>query len=323
MVGPRDRWRRGAVRRLLVIATMSPSSLAAEPYPDAPSHLRDHLARIERLLDGEPVLELDHRIAAREDATRIALPLRVLRYRIGLGDGAIQLLVLAALPDLDGALAGRLRERSGGHVPTVGALIAIFGIAESDAHALIETSARTAPLLPHGLVELSGDDATPVVQRTLLVDARIAAFLRGQGLFDQVAASTPLGSARSAFKPVIVTIARPETTKPDDQPAIGTVPSETERQLGQILASARQPGETIEAAYRRKEHELGEVFARLTPIEARELHRRLSNPAVGDVIATLFARLVAERRTRLLGFLAGARRRHAIEVARPAPAGGQ
>lgn len=294
---------------------MSPSSIAAEPYPDAHAHLRDHLARIARLLDRVIVSDLDLRIAAREDATRIALPLRVLRERAGLDERALQLLVLAAVPALDGELAGRLRERIAGTVPTVGELLAILDLPASKAGDLIAVLVRSAPLLAHGLVELSVDEATPLLERRLCVAPRVAAFLRGEGLFDHVpAANAQLGAARSAYRPVVVpAIGRPLGTPIGKLVAATAIPEATERQIAQILAAARLPGETIEAGFQRKEHELGELFATLTPLEARALHRRLSSASLGDVgeIGSLFSRLVPERRARLLAFLAGARRRYA------------
>jgi hypothetical protein len=54
----------------------------------------------------------------------------------------------------------------------------------------------------------------------------------------------------------------------------------------------------------------------LTIADARELHRRFSNAATDDALATSFKRLIGERRARLLAFLADARRRNAIQAAR-------
>lgn len=65
----------------------------------------------------------------------------------------------------------------------------------------------------------------------------------------------------------------------------------------------------------RKEHEIGELFARLTVIEAWTLHKRLANPSATDALATAFGRLILERRARLLAFLGDARRRAAIAQA--------
>jgi hypothetical protein len=52
----------------------------------------------------------------------------------------------------------------------------------------------------------------------------------------------------------------------------------------------------------------------LTVPESRVLHGRLSNPRGGDRLAASFMRLTAERRARLINFIADARRRAALTV---------
>lgn len=94
--------------------------------------------------------------------------------------------------------------------------------------------------------------------------------------------------------------------------ADGSIPSEIETQLTQILASLPMPGETIELAYKRKEHEIGSVFASLSALESRALHERLTLARRDDALATQFSRLIEGRRLRLLAFLNDARRRDAI-----------
>jgi hypothetical protein len=78
-----------------------------------------------------------------------------------------------------------------------------------------------------------------------------------------------------------------------------------------MLAATPGPGETIEVAYRRKEQQLAHAFAALGCDDARVLHRRLSEPRTDDELAQRFARLVVERRMRLLAILADAPRREA------------
>jgi hypothetical protein len=95
-----------------------------------------------------------------------------------------------------------------------------------------------------------------------------------------------------------------------------SIPQESERALFAILECGAQLGETIDAHNRRKERELGALFATLSVLQARALHKRLSSPAADDPIATRFARMIAERRHRLLVFLADARRREAIHTSR-------
>ena len=112
-----------------------------------------------------------------------------------------------------------------------------------------------------------------------------------------------------ARRPVVRAIA--ERAPADDRSALDV---ETERELLEIL---RAPATgTARGAFRFKEHALGAVFARLSPVQARALHHRLANPGDGDALAAAFARLVIDRRVRLLGFLADARRRAAIAEAR-------
>lgn len=86
----------------------------------------------------------------------------------------------------------------------------------------------------------------------------------------------------------------------------------------EILALFEAPleGATIEIAHRRREQQLGEMFARLSVMESGTLYRRLVNPSPGDPIARRFGLMIAERRQRLLSFLAGARRREALAQVR-------
>jgi hypothetical protein len=100
---------------------------------------------------------------------------------------------------------------------------------------------------------------------------------------------------------------------PPAQPAarLATLPSDTERRIVEILAAPAPAWMTIDAAFRHKEHELGSLFATLAVVEAGALHRRLANPRPDDHVAQHFLRLVADRRARLLAFLADARRREA------------
>jgi hypothetical protein len=78
-----------------------------------------------------------------------------------------------------------------------------------------------------------------------------------------------------------------------------------------ILMSGVEVGETVELAFRRKEHQLGELFATLSIAASRDLQKRLANPRSGDRVAELFGRMTVERRGRLIAFLADARRREA------------
>lgn len=88
--------------------------------------------------------------------------------------------------------------------------------------------------------------------------------------------------------------------------------SELGERIGVILTSAVEVGETVELAFRRKERQLGELFATLSISESVDLHLRLSHPRAGDRVAELFGRLTVERRDRLVAFLASAPRRETL-----------
>jgi hypothetical protein len=89
-----------------------------------------------------------------------------------------------------------------------------------------------------------------------------------------------------------------------------------EHRLIAILTSAPGLGETIEVAFKRKEHELAAVFGLLSLPECRTLHKRLTAPGDGDQLAAQFGRLVSSRRARLLTFLADVRRRADLAASR-------
>jgi hypothetical protein len=95
-----------------------------------------------------------------------------------------------------------------------------------------------------------------------------------------------------------------------------TVASTNDAALIGILDTPLPPGMTAREGFLRKEAELRAAFASLPALTQRALHARLSNPRAGDELAAKFHQLTAERRTRLLTFLADARRREALAVAR-------
>jgi hypothetical protein len=97
----------------------------------------------------------------------------------------------------------------------------------------------------------------------------------------------------------------------DPEETCAIVPMSCEQTIIDVLVTPPRYGETIEAAYRRKERELTELFATLDRNEASTLLKRLSDPRTEDALAMRFARLVVDRRTRLLALLADAPRREA------------
>lgn len=82
----------------------------------------------------------------------------------------------------------------------------------------------------------------------------------------------------------------------------------------ELLALLRRPVPAGQArdGFARKEREIGELFARLPVADAIALHKRLTCKAPDDDLVAAFARLVDDRRARLLTFLADARRRAAM-----------
>lgn len=93
-------------------------------------------------------------------------------------------------------------------------------------------------------------------------------------------------------------------------PAWRPVSAETE--ILATLDAPRAAGEQHDAAFRRKEFELGAIFATLSALDSLELQRRVGLRLPGDALAERFGRLTAERRARLIAFLVAARRRFAV-----------
>jgi hypothetical protein len=94
------------------------------------------------------------------------------------------------------------------------------------------------------------------------------------------------------------------------QSKLAWTPILLETEIIAAFDAPKQDHETLDAAFRRKEHEIGAVFARLTPVDSLALERRLNLSLAGDPIAARFARLVPARRARLVTFLSEMRRRH-------------
>lgn len=104
--------------------------------------------------------------------------------------------------------------------------------------------------------------------------------------------------------------APPDAVKP--KPVVRQLSSSKDASFMAILEAPLQAGETTHFGFARKEAELVSAFAKLSVLESRALHMRLSNPRSGDVLAAALMRLTYERRARLIHFLADARRREAL-----------
>lgn len=122
--------------------------------------------------------------------------------------------------------------------------------------------------------------------------------------------AVPVAVAGGAEAPTLASA----TAAPDGN---GTRAIAHEAEIIAILARPTPNGELPSEAFRRKEQELGKLFAQLSAIDSLELDRRLTINAPADPIARLFTRLVPERRVRLIAFVRDARRREALARSRP------
>ena len=164
-------------------------------YPDPAGHLSAYLERIAWLLDDHddiaPLLELDRRIAEREDATPLLLPLRHLRDTVGLAGVHVALAV--ALPMLDVELGARWYARIHRGLATIDEVVSLLAFHPGD-----EGAVRGAiePLVTLGIVQQTSHG-------TLDVDARVVAFLRGEDGFE--ARLRGLATLHRTVPPAIVT----------------------------------------------------------------------------------------------------------------------
>ncbi|MBL0214436.1 MAG: hypothetical protein IPQ07_11165 [Myxococcales bacterium] len=129
----------------------------------------------------------------------------------------------------------------------------------------------------------------------------------------------PVTEVAKPTPPVVVEPSAAPASAP--RPAPPSLPmDELDRGFLAVLDETAASGESAEVLFRRKEHMLGTMFAALPAPAALALHKRLTSPAPGDLLSVRFSRLVAERRGRLLAFLADAPRREAVDKALRPPA---
>jgi hypothetical protein len=118
---------------------------------------------------------------------------------------------------------------------------------------------------------------------------------------------------QSLGKPQIVTA---EPTRVALAVTTNAIPMEIEAEMIAILERPRGR-ESADVAFRKKEAELIATLDRLTADESRNLYKRLGRRVVaGDRLSELFGGLIAERRARLLAFVADARRREVLRANR-------
>lgn len=89
-----------------------------------------------------------------------------------------------------------------------------------------------------------------------------------------------------------------------------------------MLEEHPRDGESRDVPFKRKEYQLGALFAQLVPAESLALEERLRVSQPGDAIAAQFKRFVVARQLRLLAFLADSRKRHPLQLVRVTVAGG-
>jgi hypothetical protein len=100
-------------------------------------------------------------------------------------------------------------------------------------------------------------------------------------------------------------------------PAVGAAQLERvsrEEALEAVLAAPVQG--SVAAAYQLKEAAFRAELVRLPAVESRVLAERLRRASPGDRLASMFGRMTAERRGRLLAYLDDARRREAVRATR-------
>jgi hypothetical protein len=89
-----------------------------------------------------------------------------------------------------------------------------------------------------------------------------------------------------------------------------------DERLIEILDAPLATGETAASGFLRKEQAIVAVLATLTVLESRALLARIRAARAGDRLVEKLGRLTVERRGRLFAFLADARRREALQLAR-------
>jgi hypothetical protein len=144
---------------------------------------------------------------------------------------------------------------------------------------------------------------------------------------------TPAGSAAVINSPVSAPVTRTELVtcvSPDHQampvvieasptPAVDVISKDastaTDAAILAILDAPRDYGDSVSAAFARKERELAMAFRTLAPSDARALHRRLADPRADDAVAARFKLLIVERRDRLLAVINNAMRSGGVVAA--------
>lgn len=94
-----------------------------------------------------------------------------------------------------------------------------------------------------------------------------------------------------------------------ETPAPQSLAAAVEAALTSVLTRPLAPGESHVSGNANKERELCARISELAPLHAFDLGRRLDANRDSDPLAVAFRRLTVERRQRVRGFIADARRR--------------
>jgi hypothetical protein len=92
------------------------------------------------------------------------------------------------------------------------------------------------------------------------------------------------------------------------RPAPDALPADVEQAIIAMLTRPLHADETHLTGNENRERELRTIFARLTPVQALQLRRRLDADRSTDPLVAAFRRIIVERRQRLRAFLASPRR---------------
>lgn len=141
-------------------------------------------------------------------------------------------------------------------------------------------------------------------------DERVNIATRRLSLVSEIAAEQAASrSAAPIWEPVTREQARIPTTSEVLALPPGQLAAEVETEIIAVATRPLAAGESHYIGGENRERELRLIFARLTPLEAHQLRRRLDINHRDDALVISFQRLTVERRVRLKAFLSDPRRR--------------
>lgn len=128
-----------------------------------------------------------------------------------------------------------------------------------------------------------------------------------------VCETTPANAASPSAGPIWEPVPSEHARIPTTSEVLALPPGQLAAEVeAELIALATRPlaaGESHYTGGENRERELRLMFARLTPLQAHQLRRRLDIERSDDALVISFRRLAVERRVRLKTFLADPRRR--------------